>query len=68
VLPIIDKLNAMLAGMTRADIEALPPAQRERLAQLLRHLANIADPPARRTVEIPKGGVLGDLGNGGRAE
>jgi hypothetical protein len=55
-------------GLTRADIEKMPPANRRRLAQALRHIANIADPPPKRTVEIPKAGILGDLRNGAREE
>jgi hypothetical protein len=64
----IAKIDALLAGITKADIARMPPANRLRLAQALRHIADIADPPPNGTAEIPKAGILGDLGNGARAE
>jgi hypothetical protein len=68
VISPIHKIDGMLAGMTRADIKKMPLTNRRRLAQVLRHIANIADPPPKRTVEIPKAGILGDLRNGLREE
>jgi hypothetical protein len=68
VLSPIAKIDALLAGITKADIARMPPANRRRLAQVLRHIADLADPPPKRTVEIPKAGILRDLGNGARAE
>ena len=68
MLSPITKVDALLAGMTRADIEKMPPAHRQRLAQALRHIADIADPPPKAAAQTPKGGILGDLGSGARAE
>jgi hypothetical protein len=64
-LLIIEKVDALLSSVTRADIEHLAPAQRRRLAAVLRHIANLADPPKQ---EQPKSGVLADLRRGVRAE
>ena len=58
----------MLASLTRPTLKRMPLANRRWLAQVLRHIANIADPPPKRTVEIPKAGILGDLRDGARAE
>lgn len=58
----IDKAAALLAGITKAEIEALPPAHRERLAQALRRVADLADPPP----PPPKEGVLACLNRGER--
>jgi hypothetical protein len=64
-LLIIEKVDALLSGVTRKDIEHLAPEQRRRLAAALRHIADLADPPK---VEQPKAGVLADLHRGVRAE
>jgi hypothetical protein len=54
-MALATRVLALLEQLTREDIEALSPAERQRLAQLLRHLAGFADPP-------PAPGVLRDLG------
>ena len=64
VLLLIDKLDALLNGITRRDIESLTPEQRKRLALALRRIADIADRPERAK---PKVGVLYDLNRGERA-
>ena len=61
----IHRIDALLAGITGADIEAMEPALRRRLAKALRRVADLADPPAKP--EEAKAGVLADLG-GGRFE
>jgi hypothetical protein len=66
LLTSIQKIDALMAGITRAEIQAMPPAYRQRLAQVLRHIADLADPPERR--ERPKTGVLADLHDGKRAD
>jgi hypothetical protein len=66
VVAALSKIDALLAGVTRAEIQAMPPAYRQRLAQVLRHIADLADPPERR--ERPKTGVLADLHDGKRAD
>lgn len=61
---MISKVVALLEGLSRADVEAPPPAQRERFAALCRHWAAAAE--LRR--EVPKTGVLSRLKSGERAE
>jgi hypothetical protein len=43
----------------------MSPFHRQRLAQALRRVADLADPPAK--TEPPENGVLGDLSEGQRA-
>jgi hypothetical protein len=54
MLTSIEKIDALMAGLTRADIERMPPAHRQRLAQVLRHIAHLAEAagpsPDRRSV------------------
>jgi hypothetical protein len=57
---LIHEVIRHLEQLKREDIEALPPVERRRLADLLRHLAELA-----AKGEPPKG-VLGDLANGDR--
>jgi hypothetical protein len=52
-----------LEGIDPADLQRLAPAERRRLADRLRHLADIADP---RKPAVPPKGVLADLRNGER--
>jgi hypothetical protein len=62
VIPRIQKIDALLAGLTRKDLEGLTQAQKQRLAAALRLIADLADlpkPPPR-----PKSGVLYDLKHG----
>jgi len=65
LLPI-HKIEDILSGVARSDIEKLNPAHRQRLAQALRHIADIADPPA--TPAEPEPGVLADLRDGQQLE
>jgi hypothetical protein len=46
----------------------MPPANRRRLARVLRHIADIADPPKPKDEVEPPTGILGALRNGARAE
>jgi hypothetical protein len=62
--PITTKLAALLNALTQADIEALPPARRRQLGQLLKHWGARCDPPQ----DQPKSGVLSDLRRGLRGE
>jgi hypothetical protein len=62
---LIDTLEAMLAGVTRKQIEALSPIRRMRLTQALRYLADIADPSKPAD---PRSGPLARLRDGERAE
>jgi hypothetical protein len=54
---ITDKVAALLAGLTGEEVDALPPAHRERFAQLLQHWADFA----RIRPQPPKSGVLLEL-------
>jgi hypothetical protein len=62
VVAALTKIDALVAGVTRAEIQALPPAHGQRLAQVLRHIADVADPPKKP--ERLKTGVLADLRGG----
>ncbi|HEY7550652.1 MAG TPA: hypothetical protein VH913_14190 [Hyphomicrobiaceae bacterium] len=55
--PIITKLVALLNAITQTDIEALPPARREQLGQLLKFWGARCDPPNG----VPKTGVVSNL-------
>jgi hypothetical protein len=56
-MPAVEKIAALFQQLTREDVDALPPAQRERFAQLCLHWGNFA---AIRP-EAPKAGVLVEL-------
>jgi len=45
MLASIEKIDALVAGVTKAEIQRMPPAHRQRLAQVLRYIADLADPP-----------------------
>jgi hypothetical protein len=62
---LIDKVDGLLAGITRNDIERMAPAYRRRLAQALRRIADIADMPPKS--DPPKSGILGSLHDGERS-
>jgi hypothetical protein len=47
MIPNLAMLDALLAGITKADLEMMPPAHRQRLAQALRQIADLADPPRK---------------------
>jgi hypothetical protein len=57
-MSVIEKTIALLGGLTPADVQALPPAQRRRFADICRHLAVMAEP---RDDKTPKAGVLSHL-------
>jgi hypothetical protein len=59
VMPIglADRIAALFAALTREEVDALPPAHRERFAALCEHWANFA----RLRPDGPKSGVLVDL-------
>jgi hypothetical protein len=58
-MSVVEKTIALLGGLNPADLQALPPAQRRRFADICRHLADVAEPRAYEG--IPKTGVLFDL-------
>ena len=65
-MPIVDKVIALLGVLSPQDIQAMPPAQRQRFVNLCRRLAEVAETPAKA---VPKSGVLYDLHiSGGRSQ
>jgi hypothetical protein len=57
-MSVIEKTIALLGGLSPADVQALPPAQRRRFADMCKHWASLAErtgDPVRRV------GVLSDL-------
>jgi hypothetical protein len=62
-MTVINKIDALVTGITRADMQALRPAQRQHLAQLLRYVADMADPP-KGSSEPPKAGFIDELSDG----
>src|SRR5688572_1705629 len=44
-MTIVTKVAALLVAVRRQDIERLSPAERQRLADLCRHVAAMAEPP-----------------------
>jgi len=69
-MTVANKAIALLGHLQPADVRGLPPAQRRHFAQMCRHLADQADPPARpeREGESPRSGVLMALANGQRGD
>lgn len=49
MLDALGRIDALVAGVTRDDIRKMPPAHRQRLAQALRHVADLCDPPIKAT-------------------
>jgi hypothetical protein len=62
-MTLATKVAALLTMVRTQDMEELPPAERQRLAALCRHVAELAEPPAPVT-----SGVLYDLKSGRRPE
>jgi hypothetical protein len=64
-MSIATKVAALLVAVRRQDVEELSPAERQRLANLCRYVASLAEPLAG----VPaRSGVLYDLKAGRRAE
>jgi hypothetical protein len=61
---LIGKIDALVSGLCRDDIERMPPLHRRRLAMALRRVADLADPPANAKPE--ESGILIRLRNGER--
>lgn len=62
-MPVADKIAALFVALTREEVDAMPPAQRERFAQLCEHWANFAK--LRPQSSPGKAGILVEL-RGGR--
>jgi hypothetical protein len=58
-MPVTDKIAALFAALTREEVDALPPAERRRFADVCRHWADFADiRPGERKART---GVLAEL-------
>jgi hypothetical protein len=62
-MSVAEKALALLNIIRPEDLATLPPAQRERFAQICLHVAGLAEPKP----PMPKAGVLADLRNGHRS-
>jgi hypothetical protein len=60
-MPVADKITALFNALTREEVDAMPPVERRRFADLCRHWANFADV---RPHHGPQSGVLADLRRG----
>jgi hypothetical protein len=56
-MPAADTITALFEQLKREDVDAMPPAKRERFAQLCRHWADFASIRPK----APKSGVLVEL-------
>ncbi len=63
-MSVAQKIAALFNALTREEVDAMPPAERRRFADLCRHWANFADIRPRPTA--PRSGVLADLNRGWR--
>ncbi len=63
-MTIATKVAALLGTIRREDVEALPPVERRRFADLCRYVARLAEPQSVQ----PRAGVLYDLKVGRRDE
>jgi hypothetical protein len=68
-MSIVEKVDALMAGTPENDTESMPPAGRQKLAQVLHHLADLADASAvasqrreEREVTAMTGLICGALG------
>jgi hypothetical protein len=58
-MSLADKVTALLTGLTPNQVQAMPPVERQHLAEQCRRIAALAEPrPEGATI---KGGVLADL-------
>jgi hypothetical protein len=64
-MSIATKVAALLVAVRRQDVEELPPAERQRLANLCRYVASLAEPLAGGPTRT---GVLYEMKAGRRAE
>jgi hypothetical protein len=63
-MSVAQKIAALFHVLTREEVDAMPPAERRRFADLCRHWANFAD--IRPSRDEPRTGVLADLKRGWR--
>jgi hypothetical protein len=62
---MVEKIVALLDGLTLEEIDKLPPARQRKLSDLCRYWHQIVE---RRLEKKPKSGVLADLRRGHRQE
>jgi hypothetical protein len=65
-MSLAHKIAALFNALTREEVDAMPPAERRRFAELCRHWADFAD--IRPRPDAPRSGVLADLKRGWRNE
>jgi hypothetical protein len=65
-IDLTDKIVALLVALGPEHVEALPPAERRRLADQCRRVVNLAEPVPGKNAG--RHGVLGDLDRGQRSE
>jgi hypothetical protein len=64
---IAEKIAALFNVLTREEVNAMPPFERRRFADVCRYWADFADLPRSRSAP-PLSGVLADLKRGVRQE
>jgi hypothetical protein len=66
-MTVAAKITGLIEALSREPdaFAAMAPAERQRLAQVCRFIADKADPPRG---EAPSAGVLADLGRGAGSE
>jgi hypothetical protein len=63
-MSVAQRIAALFHALTREEVDAMPPAERRRFADLCRHWADFADIRPRKGA--PGSGVLADLKRGWR--
>ena len=61
-MSVAEKIAALFNALTREEVDAMPPAERRRFADLCRHWADFAEIRPRGIA--PQSGVLQDLRRG----
>lgn len=61
-MSVAGKITALFNALTREEVDAMPPIERRRFADLCRHWADFAEIRPREVK--PQPGVLADLGRG----
>ena len=66
-MTVVNKIAGLIEALRREPdaFATMPPADRQRLAQVCRFIADKADPP---NANEPKDGILADLKRGARAD
>ena len=64
-MSIATKVAALLGAVRRQDVEQLPPAERQRLANLCRYVASLAEP---QDEALARKGMLPSVRSGRRPD